>query len=291
MPALAWVYPEHRDIAVIGVQTLDPKHGAQFQALWLEARAGHEARLCEQAADAKQGVTPMCLDWAALPAIAGDHSCSSGQMLDTVLRSEWILSVADVAAQLKVDLSRVPVVPRPGQTAAEDKDDKRLIQFPDLARRLQDESARAERLNALRSSDIRMQRADPRYATRAGANNAHFLSARPTTTINPTAYGEATIGPGHELNAVGVYSWFHLSALEKAMQLAREKLTPAQRTALVRSMLADEAFALHFLQDTYAAGHVAGTWGDASQRKARMTSTTPTVSRCAPGTTPSVRWC
>jgi len=30
---------------------------------------------------------------------------------------------------------------------------------------------------------------------------------------------------------------------------------------------ADEAFALHFLEDTYAAGHVAGTWGDASQRK------------------------
>ena len=32
-------------------------------------------------------------------------------------------------------------------------------------------------------------------------------------------------------------------------------------------MLADEAFALHFIEDTYAAGHVAGTWGDVSQRK------------------------
>ena len=32
-------------------------------------------------------------------------------------------------------------------------------------------------------------------------------------------------------------------------------------------MLADEAFALHFLEDTFAAGHVAGTWGDVSQRK------------------------
>ena len=32
-------------------------------------------------------------------------------------------------------------------------------------------------------------------------------------------------------------------------------------------MLADEAFALHFLEDTYAAGHVAGAWGDVSQRK------------------------
>ncbi len=32
-------------------------------------------------------------------------------------------------------------------------------------------------------------------------------------------------------------------------------------------MLADEAFALHFLEDTFAAGHVAGAWGDVSQRK------------------------
>jgi hypothetical protein len=32
-------------------------------------------------------------------------------------------------------------------------------------------------------------------------------------------------------------------------------------------MLADEAFALHFLEDTFAAGHVAGAWGDTSQRK------------------------
>ncbi|MFQ5962023.1 MAG: hypothetical protein ACE5MG_11565, partial [Candidatus Methylomirabilales bacterium] len=43
--------------------------------------------------------------------------------------------------------------------------------------------------------------------------------------------------------------------------------SPAQRSALALAVLADEAFALHFLEDTYAAGHVAGTWGDASLRK------------------------
>ena len=32
-------------------------------------------------------------------------------------------------------------------------------------------------------------------------------------------------------------------------------------------MLFDEAFALHFLEDVFAAGHVAGTWGEVSQRK------------------------
>lgn len=32
-------------------------------------------------------------------------------------------------------------------------------------------------------------------------------------------------------------------------------------------MLADEPFALHFLEDTFASGHVSGTSGDASKRK------------------------
>ena len=103
-PREPWVYPEHRDIAVLAVEKLDPERKALFDRLWREARTGHEQRLCEQGADAQQGVAPACIDWAAFAAIAGDHSCSSKNMLDIVLQTEWILQVADVAAQLKVDL-------------------------------------------------------------------------------------------------------------------------------------------------------------------------------------------
>ena len=78
---------------------------------------------------------------------------------------------------------------------------------------------------------------------------------------------EATLKVGSAINAVGVWGRYHLSALQKATRLARESLDPEERSALVLAMLADEAFALHFLQDVFAAGHVAGTWGDASQRK------------------------
>ena len=79
-PAFAWVYPEHRDIAVGAVEQLDPERKAVFHRLWHDARIAHEMRLCEQGADAKQGVKPPCIDWAALSAIAGDHSCSSKDM-------------------------------------------------------------------------------------------------------------------------------------------------------------------------------------------------------------------
>jgi hypothetical protein len=261
IPAHAWIYPEHRDIAVLAVDKLDPERRVLFDRFWGEARAGHEQRLCALAADSQQSVAPTCIDWAAMPAIAGDHSCSSKGMLDTVLTTDWILQVADVAAQLKLDLGRIAVT-APTELNVRSKD---IV--GDVQRLIEDEALRAARVNALRTSDTRLQRADPEYATRAGSNNAHFLIPRPRTSTTPREYAQLTLTPGSDLNALGVYGWFHISALQKATRLAAEQLAPTERTALARSMLADEAFALHFLEDAYAAGHVAGAWGDVSQRK------------------------
>lgn len=259
--ALGWIYPEHRDISVRAVQGLDSGYGAQFDGLWQEARAGNESRLCAQAADTAQGLAPACLDWGALPAISGDHSCSSRQMLDTALTEDWILAVADVAAQLKVDLARLPITDAVGMTQ------RNSTFVEDAKRRFKSEKYRAERSNALRTADTRMQRADPQYAFRADANLAHFMLPRPDTNLDPQAYASWALKPGSDLNAAGVYIWFHTSALQKASRLANEQLAPAERRALIRATLFDEAFAVHFLQDMYAAGHVAGSWGDVSQRK------------------------
>jgi hypothetical protein len=261
--AFAWVYPEHREIALLAVRDLDAPRRAVFDGLWRDARITQEKRLCEQGADAAQGLAPSCIDWAALSAIAGDHSCSSQQMTATVLESDWILVVADVAAQLKLDLSKIDVLP-PVSQAPGSKD---LV--TDLRRRVQSEAARAARINALRTSDNRLQHADPKLATRAASNNAHFLLPRPSTGVSGKEYAQLVLKSGSEVSALGVYAWYHLSALQKATRLAneRERLAPEERQALVRAMLFDEAFALHFLEDVFAAGHVAGTWGDASQRK------------------------
>jgi hypothetical protein len=259
--AFGWIYPEHRDIAVLAVQGLDPERRAEFDRLWQEAQAGDPQRMCELVVDSEQGVTPVCIDWAALSGIAGDHSCSSAEMLETVRQSDWILVVADVAAQLKVDLARIPV------TAPAEQVEPAARIIADAQRRLADEASRAQRQNAQRSADTRMQRADPQYATRADANLAHFLLPRPDTNLDPIDYGRLALKPGSPLNAVGVYAWFHISAMEKASRLANERLSPEERSALVRAMLFDEAFALHFLEDDFAAGHVAGSWGDVSQRK------------------------
>ena len=93
------------------------------------------------------------------------------------------------------------------------------------------------------------------------------MLARPDTQLDPFAYGKLALRSGSPLNAAGVYSWYHIGALQKANRLRTTQLAPGARQRLVRAMLFDEAFALHFLEDMYAAGHVSGSWGDVSQRK------------------------
>src|SRR5262249_11391516 len=203
--------------------------------LWSEARVGYESRLCAQIADASQGANPTCLDYAAWTAISGDHSCSASDMLTTVLDSPWILKVAGVSAHLKSSLASAT---RPDQ-----------------------------RLNAVRDSDIALLRVDPAYVTRAGSNNAHFLLARPDVAMSPEVYGGVALGPNAEMNALATYMWYHLRALTKAAHIAQGDIPLDKRPRAALAVLADEAFALHFLEDSFASGHVAGTWGSSAVRK------------------------
>ncbi len=231
----AWVYPEHRRIALLAIQKLKPEQRAILDQLWAAARIGYEGRLTEHVIEPDQGVHPAQIDYAAWAGISGDHSCSPKDMLDIVLKTEWILNVAHVAAQLEADIKNA--------------------------------KNRSEHVNAIRNSDIRLQRADVEYATRAGSNNVHFLMARPEIETDGEDYYMLCHAEGAELNALGMYSWFHTSALYKAARSRQADLSTQQKSSLILAALADEAFALHFLEDVYASGHTAGTWGNASVRK------------------------
>ena len=234
-PAFAWVFPEHRDIVVLAVQQLDHDRQTRLQTLWAEARTGHEQRLCEADADPAQGTKPTCVDFAAWAAISGDHACSAADMLDTSLNAPWILGVEKVGARLKEQLA--------------------------AAKR------RSDRVNAVRNSDLALERTDPEYVTRASSNNAHFLLARTDVSMTAEAYARMALGPNAEMNALATYVWYHLRALDRARSVANGAAPAAMRADAIRAALADEAFALHFLEDSFAAGHVAGNWGATTLRK------------------------
>jgi hypothetical protein len=231
-PASAWVFPEHRDIAALAMQKLDPDRQTRLQALWSEARAGHEQRLCAKSSDPAQS---NCVDFAAWAAISGDHSCSAQEMLGTVLTAPWVLGVEKVSVRLKAQLAAA--------------------------------SRRSDRTNAVRNSDLALERTDPEYVTRASSNNAHFLLARPDINMDPEAYARLALGPKTEVNALATYVWYHLRALDRARSVSRGLVPAEARPGAVRAALADEAFAMHFLEDSFAAGHVAGNWGRTTLRK------------------------
>jgi hypothetical protein len=236
--AHAWIYPEHRDQAAAAIERLGAEHRARLDALWEEARKGYEARLCSSPAAGDQGEKPTCIDLAAWPAIAGDHSCSADDMLTTVLDSDWILKVAGLSARAKEEIARAMTV-----TPAS--------------------KAEAQIRNALTRLDLGLERADKQYSSRASAGNAHFLVPRQSFEVGD--YIALTLRPGAETNAMALYLVHHSAALKAAAQL--DSAPPAERAARARLILALETFALHFLEDSFAAGHIAGSWGKVAQRK------------------------
>jgi hypothetical protein len=232
----AWIYPEHRDIMLLAILKLDSAHRAVLDRLWALARAGHEARLNLSVVDATQANNVKYLDYAAWPGIAGDHSTSADNMIFNILQTDWILDVANITANLKIGIAK--------------------------------SRNRSEIESHLRDSDIKLLKADPEYVSRAGANNVHFMLARPSSQTKVMPYMLHCVREDtSEVNLVGTYWWFHTSALFKAQQLMQEDLTSEQRSLLALSALADEAFAIHFIEDAFAAGHVVGVWGNASLRK------------------------
>src|SRR6185312_6798098 len=93
------------------------------------------------------------------------------------------------------------------------------------------------------------------------------LLARSDVTMTAEAYARMALASTSEVNAMGTYVWYHLRALDRARSVARGAVPAAQRADAVRAALADEAFALHFLEDSFAAGHIAGNWGKTTMRK------------------------
>ncbi len=231
--ASAWIYPEHRDIATEAIDRLSPADRAVLEKLWSEARQGYAAPLCEPFSAGEQGVDPKCLDFAAIPAMAGDHSCSPAQVLEVVLPSPWILDVARVSAETRAALA--------------------------------DSTRREERLQAAATNNLKLQVVDPEYATRAGANNAHFHL--PRTGDDVLQFVRASVVEGAPLNALGLYAQYHIAALALAQQLASGAIPAADRVAAVRDIVALEGFSLHWLEDIFASGHSVGTWGSAAWRK------------------------
>lgn len=229
--AHAFLFPEHRDVGVRALEQLTLPERAALDSLWQTARPTFLGPVC---ATPTAGATDArCVDFAALAAIAGDHSCSPHDVIQDVLPGGWILDVERVAAETKTALARA--------------------HSPEAI------------YNRMATMHLQMQAVDPEYLSRAGANNAHFLLAREHDALGD--YLQEAVQQGAPLNALGLYLQYHLAALQRAHALGKNRSDGTPRAALARDVIALESFAWHWLEDMFAAGHAVGTWGADAWRK------------------------
>jgi hypothetical protein len=234
--ARAWIWPEHRDIAAAAVNDLPAAERKTLDAMWAEAQKLGGKQVCMKLVD--PGAQPttkfgdwegICVDFAAFPALAADHSCSADELWADVSREPWAVKVVWVAARTKERLAAT--------TNSAQRDDVWSL------------------------SHLAMQYVDPRYLTRAEGNNAHFLVPRGPVEDKETLEGylDRVLLPTAEINATGLYTEYHMLALRLA---ALYQAAPAaERAGLARRALVAEGVALHFLEDSFSSGHYAAIWG------------------------------
>jgi hypothetical protein len=261
-PAPAWLFAEHTSVgraALAGgdevVSALSSEERAALEGAWAALRKGEAAEvegLSLQAGEpdtaiereARPGEAPFStqIDLPMLAALAGDHSCSPDDLVAT-LRSGWVPPLVRMFAGNYEAIRRTPL-----------------------------ESPR--RISLWHESHLRAQGIDDEYLFRAASS--HFVLARlwidgaagPPRPEELADYAQRVSAASTPLNAVGVYVTFHARALAAA---AAGRCNPAGCAAPkpARDALLLEAMALHFLEDAFSSGHVAGGPQDAS-RAARL---------------------
>jgi hypothetical protein len=235
-PALAWIWPEHRDIAAAGVNDLQAGERKTLDAMWAEAQKIGGKQVCPNLVD--PGAQPttkfgdwdgICVDFASFPALAADHSCTADELWADVSKEKWAVKVVWVASRTKDRLAK-------SESPAQHEDVWSL-------------------------SHLAMQYVDPRYLTRAEGNNAHFLVPRGPVEKRETldGYLDRVLLPTTEINATGLYTEYHMLALRLAALYHEAPV--AEKGELARRALVAEGVALHFLEDSFSSGHYAAIWG------------------------------
>lgn len=239
----AWLLFEHARIGETALARLDPAVRGALAEGWAHALASMDTPessqvLCTDIAAAT--LHGRCVSFGTLPALAADYACTPAELTRALSGlaaggPSWLRQTLDAA-------------------------DRSAREMADLTL---DQSY--ARLDVRRRFDIDQQIADPGYLDRAGRN--HFLPASNGDDL--AEYLRAALAAGAVNNAAYLFANYHMAALDLALQARTCNAEAARRdcdTLYHRSFLA-EAFALHFLEDAFAAGHFATFAQGSAERK------------------------
>jgi hypothetical protein len=238
----AWYFPEHVVIAHDAVMELPRELRDVLDDAVLRARAeglplcpridvpleefAQKTPIATRMLRANRGVD--CVPYTALPALAGDHASSPGELRRVVTTPKGLEIVSAVAfewGKFEEAMGRLPNAP-------------------------------LERMSFVHALDVDLYFIDPGYELRAQATHAHFVDAG--QTLDEAV--RAASATGKVDTALAQLLAHHLRSLQLATQ------------GHVADALLEHGFAMHFLQDAFAAGHLMmteETWrrGNGSTRR------------------------
>ena len=172
-----------------------------------------------------------CIDFPMLAAIAGDFSCSPRDLWDVATQAAWLPKILEVSQETE--------------------------------RLLAEATSNAQRVDAWHKDHVENFAVDLLYLDRAKDNRGHFAWPRATDQLR--AYLGDALAPGRPPSSHAFYVLYHAAAL-RLVHASRTLTDQKQRRAAVRDALLSEAFALHYLEDSFSAGHIAGRSGGSRAR-------------------------
>lgn len=227
--AWGWGEAEHVRLGVDALRRVDGSTRSILQENWTAMRNENpllKGKLCgDMSTDYAR-----CLGLGALTMLAGDHACTTDDLAVSILYGDWIFDVlektqvADTEVQLLATMNIAP------------------------------EDAQAHRLEIRRNLDVNMQSTDAKYLNRAASNLSHYVRHRDSLEQTVSEFVRKCLSPKEVSNATSMYTLYHSKALHYAMQI--HDAPPEGRQPLRWQAFLAEVFALHFLEDSFSAGHI-----------------------------------
>lgn len=246
--AAAWVFGEHACITADGVQGLSAADRATLDAAWKRGRQSldpnQETSLCDE------------FSGAQLPSVGEAAACGRYTAGANLASGPWCMRF-DALPAFAADHSC-----EPRELLAREAWMRRLLlvsrdSMNELSRSASNEDAR---VREWRENHIQLLMEDHRYLSRASGNDSHFQPTRFSDDLE--SHLRRAFDQGQTANAASSFANYHAAALTLAGQAHRK----GDAAAAIDALLA-EAFALHFLEDGFSAGHTVGTWGRSVDRK------------------------
>ncbi|WP_437304649.1 hypothetical protein [Sorangium sp. So ce388] len=297
----AWFFPEHAEITRIALTKYAPapvaeaiQHAVDVASECVQDPYSKERRcipysslpLCRSvalpfhavplaASPSEQRKTPRalttpyatCISYGALPALAGDHATNIDE-LERLLRVEVP----------RAFLPELTVAGMVVGASVETWDDFRLSAPIEFTRIFEGSSPSSSgvvvtstslnRRKLIRDLDGRLLLVDHDYTSRAAGTKSHFQDA---VTPIPELLRTLEVA-GNTDNALNQMLAHHMRSIMLALK-AREGetcrspgkvkpcVTPEERRVFTSQALLEHAFALHFMEDAFAAGHIATEHG------------------------------